>query len=231
MCHIATQNADLMFHASNESSESDSDVSFDSPPFSPLSAASLSTPSGSQINLLFDETDEEKISNVQVPSTGSTEFPELIFSEMPSTTDPRLSPAEFSAAEMPYMPAAEMPAEMPVAEMPAEMPVAEMPAAEMPATVAIESCTNFQALCQSGWFGFKIVGDNLDRNFRRSFKRHGKKTISMHAFHMYAVKDRIDFSSYSDIAPANAQVDVTKLLIGKTQLDKLNKDVMVLLSR
>jgi len=81
------------------------------------------------------------------------------------------------------------------------------------------------------WSGFKIVGDNIDKNFRRSFQRHDNKTISMHAFHIYAVKDRIDFSSYSDIAPATAQVDVTKLLIGETEIYKLNKNVTSLLSR
>ena len=53
----------------------------------------------------------------------------------------------------------------------------------------------------------------------------------MHAFHMYAVKDRIDFSSYSDIAPVATQVDVEKLLISKSQIDRLNKDVTVLLKR
>ena len=81
------------------------------------------------------------------------------------------------------------------------------------------------------WSGFKLVGDNIDKNFRRSFYRHDRKTISMHAFHMYAVKDRIDFSSLSDVAPTGAKVDVTKLLIDQTQVDELNKHVVTLLSR
>ena len=113
-------------------------------------------------------------------------------------------------------------------------------AAEMPAAVTMESQTNIHSIHQPDmlsqeqlehWSGYKLVGDNIDKNFRRSFQRHDKKTISMHAFHMYAVKDRVDFSSHSDIAPAAAHVDVTKLLIGEAQIVKLNKDVTVLLSR
>lgn len=71
----------------------------------------------------------------------------------------------------------------------------------------------------------------MDKNFQRSFYRYDRQTISMHAFHMYAVKNRIDFSSLSDVAPAGAKVDVTKLLIHEFDIDGLNKDVVTLLSR
>jgi len=81
------------------------------------------------------------------------------------------------------------------------------------------------------WCGFKLVGDNIDKNFRRSFHRHDKKTISMHAFHFYAVKDRIDLSSLSDFKPTPATVDVSKLLINEADVKQLNKEVIVLLSR
>jgi len=53
----------------------------------------------------------------------------------------------------------------------------------------------------------------------------------MHAFHMYAVKDRIDFSSLSDVAPAGAKVDFNKLLIQQADIDGLNIDVTILLYR
>ena len=46
---------------------------------------------------------------------------------------------------------------------------------------------------------------------------------------MYAVKNRIDFSSLSDVA--GAKVDVTKYLIHEFDIDGLNKDVVILLSR
>ena len=53
----------------------------------------------------------------------------------------------------------------------------------------------------------------------------------MHAFHFYAVKDRVDMSSFSDIKPDPAIVDVTKLLISKADVHQLTKEVTVLLSR
>ena len=81
------------------------------------------------------------------------------------------------------------------------------------------------------WSGFKLVGDNIDKNFRRSFYRHNRQTISMHAFHTYAVKDRIDLSSLSDAPPSGAKVDIAKLLICQADIDGLNKDVTTLLSR
>ena len=60
------------------------------------------------------------------------------------------------------------------------------------------------------WSGLKLVRDNIDKNIRRSFYRHDRKTICMHTFHMYAVKNQIDFSLLSDVAPTCAKVDVTK---------------------
>jgi len=48
---------------------------------------------------------------------------------------------------------------------------------------------------------------------------------------MFAVIDRIDISSLSDVAPAGAKVDVTKLLIQQTDIDGLNIDMTTLLSR
>ena len=83
----------------------------------------------------------------------------------------------------------------------------------------------------SNWSGFKIVIDNIDKNFRPSFKRHDNRTVSMHACNTYASQDRIDFSSISDVNPAAPQIDVQKLLIGKAEVDSLNGDVVVLLSR
>ena len=53
---------------------------------------------------------------------------------------------------------------------------------------------------KSSWKGFKIVGDNIDKNFRRSFQRVDFiQTRSFHYFHSYAVLDRIDISGYTDI--------------------------------
>ena len=39
------------------------------------------------------------------------------------------------------------------------------------------------------WQGFKIVGDNIDKNFRPSYQRMNSQTISLHFFHSFAVLD------------------------------------------
>ena len=41
------------------------------------------------------------------------------------------------------------------------------------------------------WNGFKIVGDNVDKNVRPTFQRSNQ---SLHHFHSYAVKDRVNLS-------------------------------------
>ena len=81
------------------------------------------------------------------------------------------------------------------------------------------------------WSGFKLVGDNIDKTFRRCFQCHDKNTISLHAFHFYAVKDHVDLSSFSDIKPDPATVDVAKLLVSKADVNQLNKELTMLLSR
>ena len=51
------------------------------------------------------------------------------------------------------------------------------------------------------WAGFKIVGDNLDKNIQRRHQTYERQTQSVHAFHYYGVVDRCDLSMLSDIAP------------------------------
>ena len=53
----------------------------------------------------------------------------------------------------------------------------------------------------------------------------------MYCFHMYAVKDRIDFSAYSDNPPDNSKVDVKKLLISKDDVACMMNDAVALISR
>ena len=49
--------------------------------------------------------------------------------------------------------------------------------------------------------GLVIVGDNIDKNFRLSYQRQDRQTKSLHYFHAYAVKNRVDVSSLSDTRP------------------------------
>lgn len=81
------------------------------------------------------------------------------------------------------------------------------------------------------WTGFKIVGDNVDKNFRPSTQCHDNKTQSMHWFHLYAVKDRIDLSSYSDSTPSSDTIDVNKLLIHQDDIKQITSDAEILISR
>ncbi len=50
----------------------------------------------------------------------------------------------------------------------------------------------------TGWSGFKIVGDNVDYHVKPRFMTSDRQSKSVHCFNSIVVKDRIDFSSYSD---------------------------------
>jgi len=80
------------------------------------------------------------------------------------------------------------------------------------------------------WHGFKLVGDNIDKNVRPSFSRTDKNTQSLHCFHNYAVLDRVNFSSLSDVTP-RTQVDAEKLLISQDDVAQLESDAITLISR
>ena len=78
--------------------------------------------------------------------------------------------------------------------------------------------------------GFKLVGDNIDKNVRPSFSRSDKKTQSLHCFHYYATLDRVNLSSFSDVTPGT-QVDADKLLINHGDIAQLQSDAITLISR
>ena len=54
---------------------------------------------------------------------------------------------------------------------------------------------------QPSWAGFKIVLDNVDKNVKRRFMHIDRQNISLHCVNMYAVKYRVDLSSFSDKPP------------------------------
>ena len=51
------------------------------------------------------------------------------------------------------------------------------------------------------WCGFKICGDNIDKNVRCRHMRIDKQTQSLHYFQSYAMRDRVDCSNLSDDPP------------------------------
>ena len=62
-------------------------------------------------------------------------------------------------------------------------------------------------------FGYKIIGDNIDKNVHSRFHTLASPTKSLHYFHAYAVKDRIDTSKFSDIPPSIPnEVEITAIL-------------------
>lgn len=85
----------------------------------------------------------------------------------------------------------------------------------------------------SGWFGFKLVGDNVDRGTKATFQRaETHQNASFHYFHSYAVKDRIDLSMCSDVpSPIPVSVKAELLMPTSSEFTTIKKDFTVLLSR
>ena len=79
-------------------------------------------------------------------------------------------------------------------------------------------------------YGLVIVGDNIDKNFRPSYQRQDRQTKSLHYFHAFAVKNRVDVSSLSDTRPA-AVITPESFLPTQSDLNKLLKDFETLTSR
>ena len=91
------------------------------------------------------------------------------------------------------------------------------------------SCSDDSIECTSS--EFKIVGDNVDKNVRASFQRLDHQTKSLHYFHTFAVRDRVDFSSLSNITPHYVKIDPATLLPQPGDLTALVKELEVIVSR
>ena len=61
----------------------------------------------------------------------------------------------------------------------------------------LDSTLDNKSELEMRWQGFKIVGDNIDKNIRPSMQRLTHQTRSLHNFHSYAVKDRVSFRYYA----------------------------------
>lgn len=94
-------------------------------------------------------------------------------------------------------------------------------------------------------FGYKVVGDNIDKNVRPRYVMHsvqcsvqqililsiavtyyhwyyyyryirqGSQTLSFHCYHAYAVRDRIDISNFSDNTPDLRNTPVLSLQVNE----------------
>ena len=84
------------------------------------------------------------------------------------------------------------------------------------------------------WNGFKLCGDNIDKNVRRRHVRFDRQTISLHYFHYYAVKDRVNLGTMSDSLPKETPVVkevIQKILPTSTDDESFLDKFAVLLGR
>lgn len=82
-----------------------------------------------------------------------------------------------------------------------------------------------------GMYGYKLVGDNVDKNVRPTFQRNENKGQSLHHFHAYGVKDRVPTASLSDAAPAGCTPNPKALLPSPEDAKCLKEEMVILLSR
>lgn len=81
-------------------------------------------------------------------------------------------------------------------------------------TVTSTGITTVMDIDSTADMGYKIVGDNLDKNIRPRFQTMERQTQSMHYFHCYAVVDRIPTMHLTDAPPApltDLRVDISRI--------------------
>ena len=78
--------------------------------------------------------------------------------------------------------------------------------------------------------GYTLVIDNIDMNIRRSEQRVGQTTKSYHYCHGYAVKNRIDTTSFAD-GTLTGILSVEDVLPNEIDLDKILDEFKVIVSR
>ena len=84
---------------------------------------------------------------------------------------------------------------------------------------------------ENNWYGFMFVGDNIDKNVNPRFQRCGNRSQSLHYFHGYVLRDRVDLSTLSDVAPPFQKTDLSTFLPSKEDISSLNDELTVLISR
>ena len=82
----------------------------------------------------------------------------------------------------------------------------------------------------SQWTGFKIVGDNVDKNVRPTLQLLTHQTKYLHHFHSYAVKDRVNLSSASD-ASKSCPSDLSSFVMSSQDWNWFKDTCQILVSR
>lgn len=119
-----------------------------------------------------------------------------------------------------------------VAESPS-IQVAQLPEVLEP-SIPIQKCAGIPYLMRHK--GYRLCGDNIDKNVRTRHMRLESRNQSLHYFHLYAVENRVDFVSLSDEMPSNSHItdfrSVAKSLLPTLDDDKaLKRNLSTLVSR
>ena len=77
---------------------------------------------------------------------------------------------------------------------------------QMDQDVDVESASNLVPMV-----GYKLVGDNIDKNVRSRYSRQDKPTLSMHFYHSYAVCDRTSIAGLSEEIPNLTKVPLLSI--------------------
>ena len=79
---------------------------------------------------------------------------------------------------------------------------------------------------------FKLVGDNIDKNIRPRDMRSDHQGKSLHYFHTYAVRDRVDLSGVSDVpmSPDLSSTDLFDLLPTRADQEVLVQNFAILMA-
>ena len=74
-----------------------------------------------------------------------------------------------------------------------------------------DDLTEENDLIDNTWNGYRLIGDNLDKDVKPRYMRLDRQTQSLHFFHYFAVKDQIDFSKFSDIPNPYLRLPISEL--------------------
>lgn len=78
--------------------------------------------------------------------------------------------------------------------------------------------------------GFKLVMDNIDSTVRPRYMHEDAQNQSLHYVQVYAVKDRIDYSSIPDPAPSSTR-NIFNIIPSSDDYAQLKKNLAILVVR
>ena len=78
--------------------------------------------------------------------------------------------------------------------------------------------------------GFKFVVDNVDSKISPRFMREDAQSQSLHYVQLYAVKDRIDYSSVPDSPPSSTK-NIFSIIPSSDDYTQLKKNMAILVAR